>query len=156
MNHSTNLLYLSLPDFRSECFSVLGCQGDLADNPCAPDAVMNALEQVSSFYRNTSDALLREDRKRVFEDDYDDGTGSNFNQLFYDDFEVPDNITVSPDSLTTQATRSARLVAPKGGQTVKTTVKTPAKPPSKATAKPAAKPATVKTTTKRPNIKRQT
>ncbi|KAL1459598.1 hypothetical protein WDU94_011563 [Cyamophila willieti] len=103
---------------------------------------MNAVQQVTSFYQNTSDALLREDRKRKFNDaDYDYGGGSDLNQLFYDDFEVPDNITVSPDSLTTlppvssQATRAARLIA----SPPKPTPKTPAKPIAKAAPKPTAK-----------------
>lgn len=99
---------------RSQCFTALGCQSLAGDNPCSPDVVNNAIQQASSFYQNTSDVLLREDRTRKF-DDYDEsgGGGNDFNQLFYDDFEVPDNITVSPDSLTTALatpTRAPRRV----------------------------------------------
>uniref|UniRef100_A0A8D8TVA2 Uncharacterized protein n=1 Tax=Cacopsylla melanoneura TaxID=428564 RepID=A0A8D8TVA2_9HEMI len=130
-------------DQRSQCFQVLGCQGDLSDTPCAPDVVMNAVQQVNAFYQNTSDALLREDRKQKVNDaDYDYDGGSNLNQLFYDDFEVPDNITVSPDTLTTlqpvssEATRVVRLVA----SPTKPTPKPPAKPIAKAAPKPPVKP----------------
>lgn len=86
------------------------------EDPCAPESLQAALNQVSAFYQNTSDALLREDRKQKFDMDYDDGLGGNdFNQLFYDDFEVPADVTVSPDSVDTTMpptpTTPAKLVA---------------------------------------------